>query len=152
MSKILLAAEVSKAYEAATDEKSKDAVAKQAIATIEEHEKGYLAKDEEIEKHKNALEASTGQVKELTDKLKVSEDDLAEATKNVGELGAQLDVQTKAPGAIVHITHNKKTYKVIGSKFQTADGEVEASELSKNKKLVAELIEKGSGILQEVTD
>lgn len=153
MSKVLLAEDVSKAYEAATDEKGKDAVLKQAVATIQAHEKDHAAKDEEIAKHQESAKASKTEVEGLNKRLADGEKDLADANQTIADLGGQLDVQSKAPGAILQVKHGGKTYTVVGKKFVSAEGKtIEAADLVKNKAMIKELVEKGSGILQEQTD
>lgn len=73
---------------------------------------------------------------------KSTEDALAE----VETLSAKLDLQEKHKGDNI-VTINKKSYKLIGTRFITSAGETNAEEAAKDKKFLAHLLEIGSGAL-----
>lgn len=147
MSKILLATAILAAYEAAKTHDEKDAVLAQVIDSVKEQEAlnaDHTAVVEKLKADYETLQTSKTEVDGLLEKANA---DLENSTKLVEDLGLQLDAQAKAPGAFQMVTHDKKSYKIIGSKFLTRKGELNAEELAKDKELIGEMIKNGSGAL-----
>lgn len=152
MSKILLATAILAAYEAATTHDQKDAVMAQIIESV---------KEQEAENAK-ALETESGYIGDIATYKAARESDateianantnLLEANQTIADLGKQLDLQSKSPGSSVLVSHKKETYKIIGNNFITRKGTLDASALAKDKELIAEMIEKGSGSLELLKD
>lgn len=109
-----------------------------------------------------AYDVKAEEAKASNDKVKLIENDLAvskaetetanenaeKALAEVKVLSEKLDLQEKHGGNGGNIvTIEKKSYKLIGNRFITSAGEVNAEEASKDKKFLAKLLQIGSGAL-----
>ena len=147
MSKILLATAIIAAYEAAKTHEEKDAVVAQIIESVKEQEALSAAQADGVTALNSAIAVLEETNGALSESNKSQEDELAKANETIADLGAQLDLQAKATGSDTLVKSGTKTYKIIGNKFLTRKGELNAIDLSKDKELVAEMIKNGSGAI-----
>lgn len=151
MSKILTADEISAALEGAKDEKALKAAHKQIILSVTEQEAAHTENLELIAKLNADLEVAKNALNEKEEALAKSEESLGKANQTIEELGSQLALKASQKGNAVIVSHNKKQFEIIGDNFFTRKGKLNALELSKDKELIAEMIEKQSGAIVEVT-
>ena len=144
MSKILLATAILAAYGAATTHEQKDAVLAQVIESVKEQEDVNATALETDTANVTAIAKLQDTVAGLNAKAVEDEKSFAEANQTIADLGKQLDVQAKSPGSILLVSHKGKNYKIIGNNFITSKGKLDAEALSKDKELIATMVENGS--------
>lgn len=109
-------------------------------ATLEE----ALVLIESLNSENSELSASNDK---LAAELKTANETITELNQLVNELRS-----TPAEGEKPGFTHAGKTYTVTAASFIHNREKVTAEELCKNEALQAELVAKGSGLIEEVTD
>lgn len=65
-----------------------------------------------------------------------------EALKAVEDLSAKLDLQEQHGGDGILVTVGKQSYKLIGKRFVTKNGDFTAEEISKNQEELKRMVEK----------
>lgn len=104
------------------------------------------AKNEELEKANAALK------EELANTKAAAEKSAADAKEVISDLTEKLTgLKKEADKAFVTVTHDKKKYKVVISKFRHNSVEYTDEQLAKAPKVVAELVESNSSVLELVT-
>lgn len=94
------------------------------------------------------IEQATAHIEKQDVIIAENEKNLTNALAEVATLSEKLDLQEKHGGnGGTIVTIEKKSYKLIGNRFITSAGEVNAEEASKDKKFLAKLLEIGSGAL-----
>lgn len=99
------------------------------------------------------LEAALESNAALEKKVEELEKEIATQDELIADLRYQLKkvkAETKDATKNVVVEHEKKQYKVVAHSFTHGDQIITKEELAKNKELIKELVDSGSGFLQEV--
>lgn len=102
---------------------------------------------ETLEQKVERLEAANAA---LTQEKAAQATELAVAEATIGEMGEKL--ANVEAGEVKHevVSFEKVQYRVLAQKFNFEGTEVKATELQKNKEVLAALVKAGSGLLQKV--